>query len=88
MYDVENITELYNQTGSIFNFTSIPCNPASPNEKGRDEEAVGFVRNYCFSERNEFDSIDQANEFLSAKLEEIKSGNVSKRELTPLHLFF
>jgi len=80
----KEINEHFLQFSSFFNFTPIPCNPASPNEKGTDEETVGFVRNYCFSERNEFDSIDQANEFLSAKLEEINSGNVSKREFPPI----
>ena len=80
----KRINEHFLQFSSFFNFTPIPCNPSSPNEKGTDEETVGFVRNYCFSERNEFDSVDEANEFLSFKLVEINSGHVNKRELPPI----
>jgi len=49
-----------------------------------DEESVGFVRNWCFSERNEFDSLEQANEYLKEKVHEINSRHVHKRELTPI----
>lgn len=69
---------------SFYGFTPIPCNPVSPNEKGTDEETVGFVRNWCFSERNEFDSLEQANEYLKEKLCEINSNHVYKRELAPI----
>jgi len=48
-----------------------------------DEESVGFVRNWCFSERNEFDSLEQANEYLKEKVRGINSRHVYKRELPP-----
>lgn len=80
----KKINKRFLEFASFYNFTPIPCNPASPNEKGTDEETVGFVRNWCFSERNEFDSLKQANEYLKEKLHQINSGHVYKRELFPI----
>ena len=80
----KKINERFLEFASFYGFTPIACNPSSPNEKGTDEESVGFVRNWCFSERNEFDSLEQANEYLKGKVHEINSGHVYKRELPPI----
>jgi len=77
------INENFLKFASFFNFTPNACNPYSPNEKGTDEETVGMVRNSCFSEKNDFDSLDDANKYLKDKLCEINSMHVYKRELTP-----
>ncbi len=50
----KRINEHFLQFSSFFNFTPVPCNPSSPNEKGTDEETVGFVRNYCFCQHRKF----------------------------------
>ena len=62
------INENFLKFASFFNFTLNACNPYSPNEKGTDEETVGMVRNSCFSEKNDFDSLDDANKYLKDKL--------------------
>ncbi len=80
----KKINERFLGFASFYGFTPIPCNPVSPNEKGTDEETVGFVRNWCFSERNKFDSLKQANLYLKDRLHRINSGHVYKRELSPI----
>jgi transposase len=80
----KKINKRFLEFSSFYEFIPIPCNPKSPNEKGTTEETVGFVRNWCFSEKNEFDSLQQANEYLKDKLTEINSNHIYKRELPPI----
>jgi len=42
------------------------------------------VRNWCFSERNDFDSLKQANEYLKEKFHQINSGHACRRKLSPI----
>ncbi len=79
----KKVNENFLKFASFFGFAPNICNPHAPNEKGTDEETVGMVRNYCFSEKNDFKDIDEANAYLKTKLSEINSMHVYKRELAP-----
>ena len=52
-------------------FRPCVCNPASPHEKGTDEESVGYIRRLAFGERSSFESFEEAIEWLSTCLSEI-----------------
>lgn len=59
------------------------CNPRSPHEKGTDEQSVGYMRRWAFSERNTFPSLDEANVYLAETIAEINAGNVYRRPSPP-----
>jgi transposase len=67
-----------------FGFQPCVCNPASPNEKGTDEESVGYVRRATFGERSTFESLDEATEYLKMRLSEINSHPVYRRSDVPV----
>ena len=50
-----------------YRFTPRYCNPASGNEKGSVENAVGFCRRNYFPGRSKFDSFTQSNLYLEQK---------------------
>jgi len=60
------------------------CNPASPHEKGTDEESVGYIRRLAFGERSSFASIGEAMEWLSTCLAEINACPVYRRPDVPV----
>jgi transposase len=66
-----------------FDFQPCVCNPASPNEKGTDEESVGYVRRATFGERSSFESLNEATEWLKMRLAEINSHPVYRRSDVP-----
>jgi len=78
----------YNETFLEFSmhsgFRPCVCNPASPHEKGTDEESVGYVRRTTFGERSSFESFDEAMEWLSMRLAEINSHPVYHRPNVPV----
>ena len=49
------------------------CNVASGNEKGHVERGVEFVRRKVFSSRNDFDTLEQANEYLKNEVHKLNS---------------
>jgi hypothetical protein len=65
-------------------FSPCVCNPASPHEKGTDEESVGYIRRVAFGERSSFKSFDEAIEWLSTCLAEINAGTVYRRPNVPV----
>ena len=65
-------------------FSPCVCNPASPNEKGTDEESVGYVRRATFGERSSFASIEEATEWLKMRLVEINTHPVYRRPNVPV----
>ena len=67
-----------------FGFQPCVCNPASPNEKGTDEESVGYVRRATFGERSSFASINEATEWLKMRLVEINGHPVYRRSNVPV----
>lgn len=67
-----------------FGFQPCVCNPASPNEKGTDEESVGYVRRATFGERSSFASINEATEWLKKRLVEINGHPVYRRSNVPV----
>lgn len=69
---------------SHYGFSVSACNRGSPEEKGTDEESVGFLRNWVFSLRNTFSSIEEANAYFEENLLELNSKSVYRRVLTPM----
>jgi hypothetical protein len=67
-----------------FGFQPCVCNPASPNEKGTDEESVGYIRRATFGERCAFASINEAMEWLRMRLTEINAHPVYRRYDVPV----
>ena len=67
-----------------FGFQPCVCNPASPNEKGTDEESVGYVRRATFGEMSSFASINEATEWLKMRLVEINDHPVYCRSNVPV----
>jgi transposase len=59
------------------------CNPASPHEKGTDEESVGYIRRATFGERSSFESFEEAKEWLVGRLAEINTNPVYRRSQVP-----
>jgi hypothetical protein len=60
------------------------CNPASPHEKGTDEESIGYIRRTAFGERSSFESFEQAAEWLCTCLAEINTHPVYRRPNVPV----
>lgn len=67
-----------------FGFQPCVCNPASPNEKGTDEESVGYIRRATFGERSAFAYINEAMEWLRMRLAEINAHPVYRRSNVPV----
>jgi len=67
-----------------FGFHPCVCNPASPNEKGTDEESVGYVRRATFGERSMFASLREATQWLKIRLGEINTHPVYRRSKVPV----
>jgi hypothetical protein len=65
-------------------FRPCVCNPASPHEKGTDEESVGYIRRVAFGERSSFESFEEAREWLSTCLAEINARPVYRRPNVPV----
>jgi hypothetical protein len=65
-------------------FRPCVCNPASPHEKGTDEESVGYIRRLTFGERSSFESFDKAMQWLSTCLTEINARPVYRRPNVPV----
>jgi len=65
-------------------FRPCVCNPASPNEKGTDEESVGYVRRTTFGERSTFASLEEATQWLRMRLVEINTHLVYRRPNVPV----
>jgi transposase len=65
-------------------FRPCVCNPASPHEKGTDEESVGYIRRVAFGERSSFESFEESNEWLSTCLAKINARPVYRRPNVPV----
>jgi hypothetical protein len=66
-----------------YGFEPHACNVRSPHEKGTDEQSIGYVRRMAFSEQNIFRSLEEANQYLARKVNEINSQPVYRRTCTP-----
>ena len=64
--DDKEPTDALLSMSSFYGFDFRFCNARSGNEKGNVEESVKFVRKYVFSVRDEFDSLGEAQDYLSA----------------------
>jgi len=82
--DRKNLNKNFVKFATFYGFSPKVCNPYSPQEKGTDEESVGYVRNWVFSERNEFNSLKEANEYLKQSMKKINNSPVSKRKDIPV----
>lgn len=83
-YSRQKYQDTYLRFASHYGYSYDVCNPASPHEKGTDEESVSFVRRNAFGERTSFDSFEEAQEWLSASLEQMNSHPVYRRNKTPV----
>jgi len=80
----KQINERFLEFATHYGFTPVICNPGSPQEKGTDEQSIGYVRRMAFAERTSFDTLDDANAWLKQRLLEINSQPVHRRDLTPI----
>lgn len=83
-YSRKRFQDSYLQFASHYGYSYEVCNPVSPHEKGTDEESVSFVRRNAFGERNSFESIEEAQEWLIHSLKQMNDKLVYRREKTPL----
>jgi len=86
VYDSRNqkLNEKFLEYSMHSGFRLCLCNPASPHEKGTDEESVGYIRRATFSERSSFDSFEEASRWLIARLAEINANPVYRRPQVPV----
>jgi len=80
----QQLNEEFLNFSTCYDFCPCLCNPASPHEKGTDEESIGYVRRSTFGERSSFQSFEQAAEWLSLRLAEINSNPVYRRPEVPV----
>jgi len=91
----DNLRAVYDYTHKVFQdkylefaahygFSYEVCNPASPHEKGTDEESVSHIRRNAFGERINFDSLEEAQEWLHSTLIRLNSNPVYRRSNTPI----
>lgn len=78
------IQERFLEFSLHFGFTPSVCNPASPHEKGTDEESVGYIRRNTFSEKTSFASLYEANLWLQESLHEMNLHPVYRRDQVPI----
>ena len=83
-YSRKKFQNTYLQFASLYGHSYEVCNPVSPHEKGTDEESVSFIRRNAFGERNSFESLEEAQQWLIASLEQINNLPVYRRETTPI----
>jgi transposase len=80
----QELNEKFLEYSMYSGFRPCVCNPASPHEKGTDEESVGYIRRLTFGERSSFESLDEAIEWLSTCLTEINARPVYRRLNVPV----
>jgi transposase len=49
------------------------CNTCSGNEKGHIERSIEYIRRKAFSKKDDFESLDEANEYLQQELEKLNN---------------
>jgi transposase len=80
----QKLNEKFLEFSMLSGFRPCVCNPASPHEKGTDEESVGYIRRLTFGERSSFESFDEAIEWLSTCLTGINANPVYRRPDVPV----
>ena len=83
-YSRQKFQDTYLQFATHYSYSYEVCNPASPHEKGTDEESVSYIRRNAFGERTSFNSLEEAQEWLIASLEQLNSHPVYRRDKTPV----
>jgi transposase len=83
-YSRQKFQDSYLQFASHYGYSYEVCNPASPHEKGTDEESVSYIRRNAFGDRTSFDSIEEAQEWLISVLDQINNHHVYRRAKTPV----
>jgi len=66
-----------------YGFEPHACNVRAPQEKGTDEESVGYIRRNVFCERTTFTTLDEANQYLKKQVTEINARPVYRRKFVP-----
>lgn len=80
----QKMNDKFLEFSMLSDFCPCVCNPASPHEKGTDEESVGYIRRLTFGERSSFKSFEEAIEWLSTCLTEINARPVYRRPSVPV----
>lgn len=80
----KEFNETFLRFSTHYGFTPCVCNPSSPQEKGTDEESVGYIRRNVFGERVSFDSLKEVQTWLKEHLNLLNSKPVYRRDLVPL----
>ena len=79
----KKINERFMEFSMLYGVTPCVCNPRSPQEKGTDEESIGYIRKAVFSEKTSFETLNEANDWLRTRLTTINNQPVYRRDLVP-----
>lgn len=85
---IKEPTEALLKMATYYNFSFRFCNPGKGNEKGHVERSVEYIRRKAFSSRYQFASLQQANQWLKNRCEQLNSScqelfNEEKQHLYP-----
>ena len=85
VYDIKRkeFNDTFLRFSTHYGFKPCVCNPSSPQEKGTDEQSVGYIRRNVFSIRTSFESLTEAQNWLKEQLTLLNSKAVFRRELNP-----
>ena len=83
----KEVTEEFQKLSQYYLFDYRFCNIAKGNEKGSVEKDVEYVRRKAFCQEDKFESIAEANKYLSEVVEELNKKKPSDSEYTSEALF-
>jgi len=86
VYDIRRgeFNPTFLQFSTHYGFDPCICNRSSPQEKGTDEESVGYIRRNIFSARTSFESLSEARSWLQEHLTVLNSKPVYRRDHVPI----
>ena len=81
----ENIpTKTLVEMSNFYNYDYVFCNEYSPNEKGSVERSVEVIRRKAFGKKDEFNSLEEAQEYLAECLAKLNSKNDNEKITTEI----
>jgi transposase len=79
----KQINNRFMEFSLLYGVTPCVCNPHSPQEKGTDEESIGYIRKAAFSEKTSFETLVEANAWLYTCISTMNNQPVYRRDLVP-----
>ena len=79
-------TEALQQLGRWYMFDWRYCNIASGNEKGHVERSIEYVRRKCFAFKDDFESLEQAQQYLLERLSKLNKRVPAGAKMSPYEL--